>query len=543
MKSCFGYLRVSSKKQGEGTSLDAQQEAVEAFALRNDITITKWFVETVSAAKKGRPEFNAMIKALRLKKADGMVMHKIDRSARNFFDWAKIGELSDAGVDVHFATESLDFRSRGGRLAANVQMAVAEDYCRNLREEVRKGQAGCLKQGFYPFSAPIGYLNNGKGKLKTLDPVRAPIVRQAFELYASGQYSTRTLRLELNKRGLKNHRDNPISKGCLEKFLKNPFYTGVIRIRKTGAVYQGAHKPLISVQLFETVQNVRTGKSGKKVTRHNHTYRGLFRCDSCQKSMIPERQKGHVYYRCHIPDCAPNSVREECLEDAVSSVLARVQISDEHINVITKAVKSWGKQSKQEDVTKAYAMRLQQNENRLEKLTDAVIDELIDKETFSVRKERLLMEQARLREAQAKDRKKQANPAMVKRFLERIKNLAEHYLFAEPQEKRQIVEIATSNRRVAAKNVYLEPSNWLLAAENVLGVFSCADVRASSRRPPETRNSELRSSCADDGTNSRRLPELRNQQLAVLAELSQSDASGKIEAVFAGRDVSHTMKR
>jgi len=413
MKSCFGYLRVSSKKQGEGTSLDAQQEAVEAFALRNDITITKWFVETVSAAKKGRPEFNAMIKALRRRKAEGMVMHKIDRSARNFFDWAKIGELSDAGIDVHFATESLDFRSRGGRLAANVQMAVAEDYCRNLREEVRKGQVGCLKQGFYPFSAPIGYLNNGKGKLKTLDPVRAPIVRQAFELYASGQYSTRTLRLELNKRGLKNHRGSPISKGCLEKFLKNPFYTGIIRIRKTGAVYQGAHKPLISVQLFETVQDVRTGKSGKKVTRHNHTYRGLFRCDSCQKSMIPEQQKGYVYYRCHVPDCAPNSVREECLEDAVSSVLARVTMSDEHIAVITKSVESWGKQSKQEDAAKAYAMQLQQNENRLEKLTDAVIDELIDKEAFSERKERLLMEKSRLLEAQAKDRKKQANPAMV----------------------------------------------------------------------------------------------------------------------------------
>ncbi len=212
-------------------------------------------------------------------------------------------------------------------------------------------------------------------------------------------------------------------------------------------------------------------------------------------------------------------MREECLEDAVSSVLARVQISDEHITVVTKAVESWGKQSRQEDANKTYAMQLQQNENRLERLTDAVIDELIDKETFSVRKERLLMEKARLQEAEAKDRKKRTSPAMVRRFLERIKNLAEHYVFAEPHEKRQIAQIATSNRRVAAKNVYLEPSNWLLAAENVLGVFSCADDRTASRRPPE----------------------LRNQQLSALSELSQSDASEKIESIIAGKNTPSTV--
>ena len=38
-------------------------------------------------------------------------------------------------------------------------------------------------------------------------------------------------------------------------------------------------------------------------------------------------------------------------------------------------------------------------------------------------------------------------------------------------------------------------------------------------------------------------PELRNQQLAALAELSQSDAAGKIEAVFADKNEPHTMKR
>jgi DNA invertase Pin-like site-specific DNA recombinase len=142
MKPCFGYIRVSSKKQGEGVSLSAQQEAIERFAADHNICIVRWFEEQQTAANSGRPIFNQMLKALRSGHAAGVVMHKIDRSARNFSDWAKIGDLADAGVAIHFATESLDFRSRGGRLAANIQMAVAEDYIRNLKEEVRKGQIG-----------------------------------------------------------------------------------------------------------------------------------------------------------------------------------------------------------------------------------------------------------------------------------------------------------------------------------------------------------------------------------------------------------------
>jgi DNA invertase Pin-like site-specific DNA recombinase len=57
-----------------------------------------------------------MMQQLKKRHAAGLVFHKIDRSARNFTDWAKIGDLQDCGIDIHFATESLAFGSRGGRL-------------------------------------------------------------------------------------------------------------------------------------------------------------------------------------------------------------------------------------------------------------------------------------------------------------------------------------------------------------------------------------------------------------------------------------------
>ena len=175
MKSCFGYVRVSTVKQGEGVSLEAQKEAITSFAQSNDISISQWFEEKETAAKSGRPLFNKMVGDLQRGKAQGVVIHRIDRSARNFKDWAVIGELSDAGIDVHFAADNIDFRSRGGRLSADFQIVIATDYIRNLKEEVKKGIEGRLKQGLYPFKAPLGYLDRGGGEAKTIDPIKGPV--------------------------------------------------------------------------------------------------------------------------------------------------------------------------------------------------------------------------------------------------------------------------------------------------------------------------------------------------------------------------------
>src|SRR5215469_12752860 len=172
MNEFFSYVRVSTTRQGEeGVSLQQQKDANESCAARRGIKISHVFEEQETAAKRGRPVFTKMLKLLKAGKAAGVIMHKIDRSARNLKDWADLGELIDSGVEVYFANESLDLRSRGGRLAADIQAVVASDYIRNLREETKKGFYGRLKQGLYPRQAPIGYLNRGSGKPKEPDPV------------------------------------------------------------------------------------------------------------------------------------------------------------------------------------------------------------------------------------------------------------------------------------------------------------------------------------------------------------------------------------
>src|SRR5262245_42335656 len=137
----------------------------------------------------------------------------------------------DEGIKVLFTNESLDLQTRGGRLSADIQAVVAADYVRNLREETKKGLYGRLKQGCYPFPAPLGYKDMGKGKPKEVDPLTAPLVRQAFELYATGQYTVITLSEELFRRGLRTRGGRRLSKNGVSFLLNNPFYTGLIRLR------------------------------------------------------------------------------------------------------------------------------------------------------------------------------------------------------------------------------------------------------------------------------------------------------------------------
>lgn len=481
MKRCYAYTRVSTVKQGDGVSLEAQKEAIQLFASQHGIQITEWFEERITAAKKGRPVFNRMISQLRQRRADGLVIHKIDRSARNLADWARIGELADLGLDIHFANESLDFRSRGGRLAADVQAVVAADYVRNLREECIKGMNGRLKQGLYPWGAPIGYLNNGGGKPKTLDPTRAPLIRRAFELYATGQYSQRAILRDLDERGLRKPNGSRLRPQNIELILGNPFYCGLIRIKKTNTIYKGCHDPLISQATFKRAQEVKSGKAIKKITKHNHTYRLLFRCKSCDGPMVPERQKGRVYYRCHTTGCKTKSTSEQAIEEAVIECLAEMQISDSEAIQLKQKFDALFIENAGYDPRPQIQARRMEIKAKLDKLTDALIDRLIDQETFSARKKSLVWEEAGLDEQISEWERNCQNPPDFEKFLELAKTLVKTYEFAAPREKRTLVEIATSNRVVDGKNVELEPSKWLLDLRQNANVLFGGPHRGTDR--------------------------------------------------------------
>ena len=484
MTTCYGYTRVSTVKQGEGVSLEAQKDEIIRYAEKHGLTISRWFEEKETAAKAGRPIFDAILRDLRTGKADGLIVHKIDRSARNFRDWAQIGELADQGVAIHFATESLDFQSRGGRLTADIQAVIASDYIRNLREEAMKGIRGRLKQGLYPHMAPLGYLNQGGGNPKTPDPARAPLVSEAFTLYGTGNYSIRSLCVEMDKRGLRSRGGRALSRTSMDQTLSNPFYCGIIRVRKTGESFKGVHQPLITASLFQRVQELKTDKYTPKVVRHYHLYRGMFLCAACDNKLIAERQKGVVYYRCHSKNCKTRCIREEDIEREVQCGFDQINFSEPNFGHLSTTLTTWYEERRfMFGTTDALAFRKSEIKTRIRALTDALIDRLIDKEAFADRKEHLLIESRKIDEQLEKMSEFDAGAGQLIKFLELAKNLAGLYQIATPSEKRLIVELATSNRIVDGKNVELQPSEWLSTVGLAMTVLYGGVYRDTARTP------------------------------------------------------------
>jgi site-specific DNA recombinase len=329
-KTYFAYIRVSTARQGHfGTSLIEQRSAIERHAARHNLSIIKEFEEQETAAKDGRPVFRQMINELKEKNVSGIIIHKIDRSARNLKDWAELGELIDAGVEVHLANENLDLYSRGGRLSADIQAVIAADYIRNLKEEVKKGFYGRIKQGFYPMPAPLGCLNSGGGKVKAIDPTVAPLIRKVFELYASGKYSLHSLAHRMNEMGLRRKSGKTVSNSTISHILHNLFYTGIIRIKISEEYFIGLHEPIVSKKLFDTVQSRFECKMSKVLQpsrlQKAFLFRRLLMCAHCQHRLIGERQKGHNYYRCHTRACPQKSIREEKVRVSVWSILRKLE--------------------------------------------------------------------------------------------------------------------------------------------------------------------------------------------------------------------------
>jgi DNA invertase Pin-like site-specific DNA recombinase len=455
MKQLFAYIRVSGKKQKEGVSLLEQRAIIKAYADRIGATIIEWFEETRTAAKAGRPVFARMTTLLRAGKAEGVIIHKLDRGTRNFRDWAEIDELIESGVDVFVANDNLDLRSRGGRLAADVQIAVAVDYIRNLREEALKGIHGRLKQGILPGHAPIGYQDRGAGKPKAIDPVRGPLIRHLFELYATGAYTLRDLTAEGIAAGLRSLNGNPLRLTQIQKILRNPFYAGMIRSKRFG-FFTGAHEPLIKRSLFDRVQSVVDGKFVRRTKQHDFLFRRMLHCMTCGRSLIATAKKGQAYYRCSNVECPTTSVREDRVDAEIRELLAQITLTPEELTDIGQKLADREQNSSELVISRRSALQdaLLVANARMTRLTDLLLDGKIEAAAHDERRAVLVMERQKLgQDLAGLDDGSLQIVETAKQIVELARCPVFLYETADSWNKRRLLEIVLSNCTVTGKTV------------------------------------------------------------------------------------------
>lgn len=399
------YLRVSSSGQvntdydPEGISIPAQRVACVRKIDQLGLNIVGEYVEPGRSATEitKRIKFQEMLARIRQDKdVDFVIVYKLSRFARNRIDDAVVmADLQKRGVTLISATEQIDDTPVGqlmhGILAAFNEYRSREDgadIAYKMGEKARKG--GTLGR------APIGYLNtidrqDGREiRSVAIDPVRAPLVRVAFERYAEGDATIKDIATELTARGMttrptRNRPAGPISHTKVAAMLRDRYYIG--RVKYKDDEFPGRHEPVVSEELFDRVQLLleERGFAGERRRKLHHYLKGSLFCGKChsrgvQRRMIMQRATGrhgghYNYFFCrgtqdHTCDAPYNN--KELVEAAIEEHYKTIHFSPEFIEGLRNVMEEL-----LADTTKATRLHRKQLETLLKSL-DVKEENLLD---------------------------------------------------------------------------------------------------------------------------------------------------------------------
>ena len=311
-----------------------------------------------------------------------LLVEKTDRLYRNLKDWVSVDDLD---LEIHLVKENVAL-SPGSRSTEKfmhgIKVLMAKNYIDNLSEETQKGLREKAEQGFYPSWGPIGYRNadgpNGKRVIEP-DPAVAPLLVRLFENYATGNSSLKDATRLARQWGLTFRSGTPISKSVTHKILRNPIYMG--RFRWAGIEYQGVHKPLVSLDLWEAVQQRLDGRCaiGTHPVKHQFAFSGLISCGHCGCALVGEIKKGrYIYYHCtgYKQKCPEPYTREEVLAERFAQLLKGLELDAEVTEWVANALRESHTDEKRE---RDHAVdRLQSEYNRIQARLDAMYLDKLD---------------------------------------------------------------------------------------------------------------------------------------------------------------------
>ncbi len=354
-KVAVSYLRVSTTGQArrgggddEGFSIPAQRDANKRKAASMGSMIIKEFVDRgASARSANRPELQRMLEYINDHAVDYVIVHKLDRLARNRSDDVEIVRaLEAAKVQLVSTTEAID-ATPSGMLLHGIMSSIAEFYSRNLAAEVTKGLSTKAQRGGTVSKAPIGYRNHrtidDQGReMRTVivDEERAQHVKSAFGLYATGAWTVAALAEFLADRGFTTLptpkvASKPVGEKYLHRVLTNPYYRGVVTYK--GVQYPGRHDRLVDDETWFKVQGIlESHYNGDRVRKHNHYLKNSMWCGQCGERMLVTNSRSasgdiYPYFFCagrhsKRTTCTQRSVLIYEIERKVEDLYLRIQI-------------------------------------------------------------------------------------------------------------------------------------------------------------------------------------------------------------------------
>ncbi|MDP9375263.1 MAG: recombinase family protein [Chloroflexota bacterium] len=454
------YYRVSSEEQVDGFSLDAQRRVLTDHCAAKGWQVADEYADEGKSARgdtiEKRPAFKRMMEDAESGVLEVVVVHKIDRFARNIrvtFEYLEL--LARHGVGfVAVAQPDLDYTRPEGRLFMGMMATLAQYYSDNLSQETKKGKAERKAQGLHNGHIPFGMMKGSVG-IPVANPDTIEGLRLAFTLAAEG-CSDREIAQALNDAGYRvngNRGPNPFSKDTVCAVLKNRFYLGELPGKRPAHAAPAQHQAVIDSELWEAAQEQRERRATSGRSTINHTARvyslsGLGVCGHCGGKLRIQNIKGRPRLFCarRLQDggCTYRSAFLARYEEQLGAYLTRFTIPTHYHDRLRLFVA--------EEAKKAHidtAVQRRKLERQLERLKDLYRLGDIEREEYLERRGRVQRDLATLRVQQADE------DDQLDKLAELLGDVVQGWTLATQEQRNRLArlvfeEVVIENERVTA---------------------------------------------------------------------------------------------
>ncbi len=373
------YARYSSHNQTE-QSIEGQLDTCYQYAKNNGYIVVGEYIDRAqSGTTDNRTEFQRMISDSDKHTFEAVLVYQLDRFARNRYDSAiNKQRLKKNGVRVISARENIS-DDASGILVEGVLESMAEYYSAELSQKIRRGMNINAEKHLSNGSNPgLGYVVDEERRFH-IDPQTSPIVREIFEMYASGKTVTEINRY-LNDKQIKTTHGNEFNKNSLHRLLRNKRYIGYYIYKDTEV--PDAMPRILDDELFNRVQRIldRNEKAPARArAKEEYILTTKLFCGYCREMMIgysgtSKTGTTYHYYICKNSRkklCKKKVVNKQAIEDRVV-LECRKLLTDNNIKKIAGAVDAACKVDYDSSAIKRIKEAIQEADRAIENLWKAL---------------------------------------------------------------------------------------------------------------------------------------------------------------------------
>ncbi len=413
------YCRVSTDKDDQLNSLEAQKRFFDEYTKKNNYNLIKIYAdEGISGTKiKNRKQFLQLMSDAKQGNFDMVVVKDISRFARNTVDFLNsIRSLKALNIETVFLTSNQTVLGNS-EFVLTIFGALAQEESANTSKRVRFGKRLNAQKGRVP-NIVYGY-DKTKGDYFNLsiNEKEAVVVRKIFEYYVNEGYGANKIAQALNKQGIKTKRGCKWSQNAVARILSNEIYigrvingkqevedflTGVRRDveQKEWFVVDKPELKIVDYELFkkagEIIKKRQTDFNINQERQSNkHVLSTIIKCKNCGYSF---RRTERVYQNVYIKwvcsgrnangsDSCNNTIKideNEIMTEIRKYFIETIKAKDDYKKLITKELKKiYFTQDENINNKKELSDKLCRAKKTRQKYIEMYSEELITKEELN----------------------------------------------------------------------------------------------------------------------------------------------------------------